>query len=97
MIELYLLVGSLAVLVTLLLCGFVGCSPFSGDDSSGSDYSTTIKTTKDLVAYWRLGELPSAIPGDGTGTARDDVGGFHGYHHAYPNPITTPDIRLPIR
>jgi hypothetical protein len=92
MIGWYFLVGALALLGTVLFFGFVGCAPFSAaPDNLGADYPTTIKKTKDLVAYWRLGESPSALPGDGTGTAKDAVGGFHGYHHSYPNPITTPD------
>ena len=89
MIGWYFLFGALALLVSVLLFGFVGCPAFSEAPSS-LDYPTTIKKTKDLVAYWRLGDVPSAS-GGGTGDMKDSVGAFDGFHHQYPSPITTPD------
>jgi len=56
----WLLIGAVALLVTILLLGFVGC----GLQTWGippSDYPTAIQTTPGLVAYWRLGE-PASTP-----------------------------------
>lgn len=84
----YFCIGALALLAAILLFGFVGCESF-GTAASGmeADYPTTIQKTPDLVAYWRLGDLPSGSPGD----MKDALGKFNGDHHQYPAPITTPD------
>ena len=91
MTEWYFLFGALALLVPLLLCGFVGCAQLAdiGDAIDTTDYPTAIKSTPDLVAYWRLGE-PASTPIDSPGKAKSEVGGFHGIYRTL-NPVTTPD------
>ena len=69
MIGLYFLIGALALLIAVLLFGFVGCASFSSSPDPvlppapgeppppiPKDYADAIKPTADLVAYWRLGE-----------------------------------------
>ncbi len=95
----YFLTGALAVLVTLLLCGFVGCDRVFGLEPvpppgmtppSPEDYPAVVEATPDLVAYWRLGE-PSMTPVPSSGgAAKDEVGGFNGDYFKL-NPVTTPD------
>ena len=84
------LIGALAILVTVLLCGFVGCAKIAGigEGTAQPDYPSTIKATPDLVAYWRLGE-PNSTPIPG-GDAKSEVGGFHGVYRTL-NPVTIPD------
>jgi hypothetical protein len=85
----YFIISALALLAAVLLFGFVGCTSFgSVAETMGPDYPTTIKNTPDLVAYWRLGNLPTAGPG---GDMKDSFGKFDGDHHQYPAAITTPD------
>jgi hypothetical protein len=56
MIGLYVLIGALALLVTILLFGFVGCAD-SVEISPGSEtYFDKVMSEPDLIAYWRLGE-----------------------------------------
>ena len=57
MIGLYFLIGALALLVTELLFGFVGCGFSASVGSPSQDYPTSVKSTADLVAYWRPGGL----------------------------------------
>jgi hypothetical protein len=79
MIGWFFLMGALAILVVVLLLGFVGCGATLGDvpDIQG-DYGTAIESTPGLVAYWRLGE-PAATPVPSTGgAAQSEVGGVHG-------------------
>jgi hypothetical protein len=93
MLSWYFLMGALALLVTLLLCGFVGCAQLAdiGDAIDTTDYPTAIKSTPDLVAYWRLGE-PSTTPVPSSGgAAKDEVGGFHGDYKTMPA-ASTPDV-----
>ena len=71
MSDWYLVLAPLAVLVIVLLFGFVGCQSFGSSpemtaktvDKPGPtpgttvpDYPATIKAEASLVAYWRLGE-----------------------------------------
>jgi hypothetical protein len=56
-----LLLGALAVLLSLLLFGFVGCGLDEFGTGPSADYPTTIQQTPGLVAYWRLGE-PASTP-----------------------------------
>lgn len=56
-----LLIGALAVLASVLLFGFVGCSLDELGTGPSEDYPTTIQQTPGLVAYWRLGE-PASTP-----------------------------------
>jgi Concanavalin A-like lectin/glucanases superfamily len=56
-----LLLGALAVLVSLLLFGFVGCGLDELGTGPSADYPTTIQQTPGLVAYWPLGE-PASTP-----------------------------------
>jgi hypothetical protein len=91
MIALYLLVGALALLVAVLLFGFVGCTPFEAAPEPVTppapgeptpvppkDYADAITPTADLVAYWRLGEAnPPSFPTSG-GYAKDVQGLFNG-------------------
>jgi hypothetical protein len=56
-----LLLGALAVLVSVLLFGFVGCSLDEFGTGPYTDYASTIQQTPGLVAYWRLGE-PASTP-----------------------------------
>jgi hypothetical protein len=67
MIPLYFLMGALAVVITVLLFGFVGCDVVFGLDPvpppnttppPPDDYPAVVQATPDLVAYWRLGEPP---------------------------------------
>jgi hypothetical protein len=100
MIAVYFLIGTLAVLVTLLLCGFVGCDMVLGLESfpppgttppPPDDYPAVVEATPDLVAYWRLGELSTTpVPSSG-GAAKDEVGGYNGDYFKL-NPVTTPDF-----
>jgi hypothetical protein len=93
MIGLDFLIGALALLVTLLLFGFVGCDLVFGldpPDPCEGDYHEVVKATTDLVAYWRLGE-PAATPVPSSGgAAKDEVGGFHGDYFKL-NPVPNPD------
>ncbi len=85
MMGLYFILGALALLVTVLLFGFVGCG-FAPADSCVPepypDYPTAVIFTGDLVAYWRLGEPHTTpVPSSG-GTARSVVADEHGdVHH----------------
>jgi hypothetical protein len=93
MIVLFFLIGALALLVTVLLFGFVGCNWAFGLEETTAyqgDYPTVIKDTSGLIAYWRLGEpVSTPIPSSG-GMAKSEVGGFHGDYFAL-NPVLTPD------
>jgi hypothetical protein len=99
MIPLYFLIGALAVLVVLLLFGFVGCDIVFGLDPitppnttppSPDDYPAVVEATPDLVAYWRLGEPSSTpVPSSG-GAAKDEVGGFNGDYYQL-QAVTSPD------
>ena len=82
MIGLYFLIGALALLVTLLLFGFVGCGFQAGAircaPSPASRLSHTVKATADLVAYWRLGEPDTTpVPSSG-GAAKERVADENG-------------------
>ncbi len=87
MIVVLLFLGALALLVTLLLFGFVGCSLDTMGECTSCDYSATIETVPGppaLVSYWRLGDstpLPSA-----TGAAHDEVGGNNGTYETLSAP-----------
>ncbi len=93
MIALYFLIGAVALLLTLLLFGFVGCDIIWGLDHFdkpmyGEPYPTVVLGEDDLVAYWRLGEsdgttiLPASmpIPPGAEKTAKDEKNGFDGYY-----------------
>jgi hypothetical protein len=85
MIVFYFFTGALALLIALLLLGFVGCDVVWGLDHVpyADDYPTAIKNTPDLVAYWRLGEPnPSSFPTSG-GYAHDEQGLFHGDYFVF--------------
>lgn len=56
-----LLLGALALLLAVLLFGFVGCGLDEFGTGPSTDYPTTIQQTAGLVAYWRLGE-PATTP-----------------------------------
>jgi hypothetical protein len=61
------LVGALAVLVMVLLFGFMGCSLDDFGTGTATDYPSTIQVTPGLVAYWRLQEpasTPTAVEGN---------------------------------
>ncbi|MGO9621107.1 MAG: hypothetical protein ACLPT6_06850 [Desulfobaccales bacterium] len=82
MLVLFLFLGALALLVTLLLFGFVGCGLSDLGTGPALDYPTTIKATACLVSYWRLGDstpVPSA-----TGAAKDQVGANNGTYQTMP-------------
>jgi hypothetical protein len=120
MLVLYFLMGALALLVTVLLFGFVGCKPFGAADTPNPEppaappgpapgpgsppppdygqYGNWVTRTKDLVAYWRLGE-PSGttvlkasdpIPAGAVKTAKDTFNGYDGYYFSL-NPAANPD------
>jgi hypothetical protein len=92
MIAVDFLVVALALFITLLLCGFVGCAEIAGlqePDPAQPDYAGMIKKTPGLVAYWRLGEKASTpIPGK----AKSEVGGLHGVYKEL-NPVTVADTQ----
>jgi hypothetical protein len=70
MIAWYFVMGALALLVTLLLFGFVGCGAHLSAPDPG-EYATKVESTQGLVAYWRLGESSAtAVPSSG-GAAKD--------------------------
>ena len=84
MIVVFLFLGALALLVTLLLFGFVGCSLDTMGELTRRDYSAAYRDTPGLVSYWRLGDstpVPSA-----TGAAVDEVGGNNGTYLTLPPP-----------
>jgi Concanavalin A-like lectin/glucanases superfamily len=56
-----LLLGALAVLVTVLLFAFLGCGLDTFGTGSATDYPSTIQGTPGLVGYWRLQE-PASTP-----------------------------------
>jgi hypothetical protein len=56
-----LLLGALAVAVSMLLFGFTGCGLDEFGTGPSTDYPTTVQQTSGLVAYWRLQE-PSSTP-----------------------------------
>jgi len=79
-----LLLTPSAVLLVLILFGFVGCDHFYGlEQNPLPGYSDNIKSEPSLVAYWRLGE-PSSTPVPSTGTAIDQVGGRNGNYNSIP-------------
>jgi hypothetical protein len=91
MIVIFLFLGALALLVTLLLFGFVGCGLDEMGELSPTDYSATIEATTCLVSYWRLGDstpVPSA-----TGAAVDQVGGNPGTYLTVPATATADGLR----
>ena len=91
MLGWYFLMGALALIAAVLLLGFVGCAPFSGTASGmAEDYPTTIEKTKDLVAYWRLGDKASAVP---TGDTKDALGKYNGNRHQYPGPLPADNVQ----
>lgn len=131
MIAVYFLMGALALLIAMLLFGFVGCgkyldpSPPTPDPEPPpieevlppdivpppyplpdyGDYGNWITRTKDLVAYWRLGEpatitvlkATDPIPAGAVKTAKTTSPPWvvvsdklDGYHLKL-NPVTTPD------
>ena len=97
MTVLYLLIGALAVLLSLLLCGFVGCNWVFGLEETSlippaeGNYPDVVKGEPSLVAYWRLGE-PSTTPVPSSGgAARDELGNFNGDYFKL-NPVTFPDV-----
>ena len=96
MIGWFFLMGALALLVTVLLCGFLGCecgaTLADAPDVSG-DYAMAVKSTPDLVAYWRLGEPDTTPVPSAGGVAKSEVGGFHG-DYAKLAPVATPDDLL---
>lgn len=84
-----LLLGALAVLITVLLFGFVGC----GLDLTGElkEYSTAITDTPGLVAYWRLQEPSSTpVPSSGGAAKCENNPAFNGDYFKL-NRTTTPD------
>ncbi len=90
MIVVFLFLGALALLVTLLLFGFVGCGLDEMGLLSTPDYPTAIKSTPGLLAYWRLEEPSSTpVPSHG-GAAIDQVGGHNGDYSVLPA-TATPD------
>jgi hypothetical protein len=94
MIVALFLIGTLALLVTVLLFGFVGCGAYitEAPDLSGT-YGDAVKSTPGLVAYWRLGEpVATPVPSSG-GAAKDDFGSFPGDYNKLA-PVSTPDDQL---
>ena len=95
MIVVFFLLGALALLVTVLLFGFVGCA--IARSGSVMVLLMTMRTIPqpssrqpDLVAYWRLGEPASTpVPSSG-GAAKSQVGGFDGDYDLMPA-VITPD------
>ena len=78
-----LLLVLVAVLVILLLFGFVGCTKFTSSNITtkpGVDYPSTIKAESSLVAYWRLGEPASTAvaPPKPGGIAKEEQGKYPG-------------------
>ncbi len=82
----YLVLVPLGVLALLLLFGFTGCDlifpfPTQTIQEPGPDYPSTIKATKCIVGYWRLGDTPQP-PKQGTctsgGQARDELASDNG-------------------
>jgi hypothetical protein len=100
MIGLYVVLGALALLVTLLLFGFVGCG-FQGavlcTPSSESNYPTAVIDTGDLVAYWRLGESSATPVPSNSGSARsvvaDENGDVHHGDYFKVDPVSADDLR----
>jgi hypothetical protein len=99
MIGLYVLIGALVLLATVLLFGFVGCSFHPASDpcspSPAADYPTAVITTSDLVAYWRLGE-PSTTPVPSSGGAAksavaDENNDVHNGDYFKLDSVSTPD------
>ena len=97
MTVLYVLIGALAVLLSLLLCGFVGCNWVFGLKETSlippaeGNYPDVVKGEPSIVAYWRLGE-PSTTPVPSSGgAARDELGNFNGDYFKL-NPVTFPDV-----
>ena len=80
-----LLLTPVAVLVVLLLFGFVGCDKVLGLDNitpnPPPDYGADIAAEPSLVAYWRLGE-PAGTPVPSTGTATDQTGAHNGNYNS---------------
>jgi hypothetical protein len=95
MIGVHIVVGALAVLLAVLLFGFVGCG-FSGSPAEISeDYPTSVKATEGLVAYWRFGEPHTTPVPSGGGAAKDEVqdenGNLHNGDYFKLDPAPTPD------
>lgn len=94
----YLLLGALALIVTVLLFGFVGCyAELELSDVSG-DYANAVEATSDLVAYWRLGE-PNTTPVPSSGGAtkdeiKDQDGNFHHGDYRLLFPVSSPNDQL---
>ena len=93
MIGLYLLIGALALLITVLLFGFAGCNfqPGAGCDVPKlfPTYAEAVEGTSGLVAYWRLGEPDTTpLPSSG-GAAKEEIGGHNGDYKV--NPSTAAD------
>jgi hypothetical protein len=85
-----LLLGALAVFLSLLLFGFVGCGLDEFGTGPSADYPTTIQQTPGLVAYWRLGE-PASTPVAviGNPTPPGDVA-FSANNPGHPNDPSNP-------
>jgi hypothetical protein len=97
MIAWYFLLGALAVLISLLLFGFVGCNWVFGLEETTltppqeGNYPDVVKGEPSLVAYWRLGE-PSTTPVPSSGgAAKDELGIFNGDYFKL-TPLTFPDV-----
>ena len=91
MMVVLLFLGALALLVTLLLFGFVGCSLDTMGLLDTTDYSAAVESTPGLVSYWRLGDstpVPSA-----TGAAHDEVVGNNGNYLTVPATATPDNLR----
>jgi hypothetical protein len=98
MIIVFFVIGALALLVTVLLFGFVGCGAIAGLDNYELDVTddypsaifATASTTGNLVAYWRLGEPTSLTVPSAGGAAKSQVGGYDGDYGVLA-PVMTPD------
>jgi hypothetical protein len=92
MIILFLFLGALALLVALLLFGFVGCSTII--PALGEDYAGVIEQTGGLVSYWRLGDAHDTTPIP-NGAAVDQVGGNNGTYLTLPSGGGSPNHYSP--
>ncbi len=90
MMVTFFLLGALALLVAVLLFGFVGCGLYLIGTGPSPDYPTAVLTTGNLVAYWHLGEPASTpVPSSG-GAAQSQVGGYNGDYEKL-SPVSTPN------
>jgi hypothetical protein len=82
----------LAVLIVVLLLGFVGCNlVFSLDEAPAGEYINTIIAEPTLVAFWPLSEA-NTTPVPSTGTAFD-AGGTHTHPGNYNKATITADAK----